>query len=228
MTMPTASLLLLVDDDPSVCRGLHRAMVQAGYLVQVEDDGETALFLAEARAFDLIILDVRWSRLDELMICRRLRAQSTTPILLLSARDAVPDRVAGLDAGADYYLVKPFATEELLARVRALLRRSQAQETDTLSYADLALKVATHEAWRVDQPLHLSPIEFELAATFLRHPRQVLSRDQLCQTVWGYEFAGESNFVDVAVKELRKHMEATGAPRLIQTVRGFGYVLRKE
>jgi two-component system response regulator MprA len=140
----------------------------------------------------------------------------------------VPDRVAGLDRGADDYLVKPFALDELLARVRALLRRVRPEAEGVLDYADLTLNLDTREAFRAGEPLRLTPREFELLAVFLRHPRQVLSREQLCQHVWGYAFEGESNFVDVAVKELRKKLEAGGRPRLVQTVRGFGYALRED
>ena len=150
------------------------------------------------------------------------------PIVLLTARDTVLDRVAGLDSGADDYLVTPFALDELLARIRAQLRRSQHRADRLLQYADLRLDLETREATRLGEPLRLTPREFELLAAFLGHPRQVLSREQLCQRVWGFAFEGESNFVDVAVKELRKKLEADGRPRLIQTVRGFGYALREE
>jgi two-component system, OmpR family, response regulator MprA len=219
--------LLVVDDDPSVLSGLRRAISRAGYEVDVAEDGETALAMAEAREFDLVVLDVMLPGFDGLTVCSRLRSRSPVPVLMLTAKDTVPDRVAGLDAGADDYLVKPFETVELLARVRALLRRSQAAGADTLSFADVTLNVTTHEVSRAGKPIHLSPTEFTLLETFLRHPRQVLSRTQLCQSVWGYQFEGESNFVDVAVKDLRKRLEVDGQPRIIRTLRGFGYALRE-
>ena len=220
--------VLVVDDDPAVLSGLRRALALEGYAVQVAESGEAALALAAAEAPDLVVLDVMLPDLDGLTVCRRLREAGSMPIVLLTARDTVPDRVAGLDSGADDYLVKPFALDELLARVRAQLRRSQHRADRLLQYADLRLDLETREATRLGEPLRLTPREFELLAAFLYHPRQVLSREQLCQRVWGFAFEGESNFVDVAVKELRKKLEADGRPRLIQTVRGFGYALREE
>lgn len=220
--------VLVVDDDPAVLSGLRRALALEGYAVQVAESGEAALALAAAEVPDLVVLDVMLPDLDGLTVCRRLRETGSMPIVLLTARDTVPDRVAGLDSGADDYLVKPFALDELLARVRAQLRRSQHRADRLLQYADLRLDLETREATRLGEPLRLTPREFELLAAFLGHPRQVLSREQLCQRVWGFAFEGESNFVDVAVKELRKKLEADGRPRLIQTVRGFGYALREE
>jgi two-component system response regulator MprA len=220
--------VLVVDDDPAVLSGLRRALALEGYAVQVAESGEAALALAAAEAPDLVVLDVMLPDVDGLAVCRRLREAGSMPILLLTARDTVPDRVAGLDSGADDYLVKPFALDELLARVRAQLRRGQPRADKLLHYADLRLDLETREAARLGEPLRLTPREFELLAAFLRHPRQVLSREQLCQRVWGFAFEGESNFVDVAVKELRKKLEADGRPRLIQTVRGYGYALREE
>ena len=220
--------VLVVDDDPAVLSGLRRALALEGYAVQVAERGEVALALAAAEPPDLVVLDVMLPDVDGLTVCRRLREVGSMPIVLLTARDTVPDRVAGLDSGADDYLVKPFALDELLARVRAQLRRSQHRADRLLQYADLRLDLETREATRLGEPLRLTPREFELLAAFLTHPRQVLSREQLCQRVWGFAFEGESNFVDVAVKELRKKLEADGRPRLIQTVRGFGYALREE
>jgi two-component system, OmpR family, response regulator MprA len=220
--------VLVVDDDPAVLSGLRRALALEGYAVQVAESGEVALALAAAEAPDLVVLDVMLPDADGLAVCRRLRETGSMPIVLLTARDTVPDRVAGLDSGADDYLVKPFALDELLARVRAQLRRGQQRTDKVLHYADLRLDLETCEATWFGEPLRLTPREFELLASFLRHPRQVLSREQLCQRVWGFAFEGESNFVDVAVKELRKKLEADGRPRLIQTVRGYGYALREE
>ena len=174
--------VLLVDDDPAVLSGLRRALVLEGYEVLAAEDGETALALAASQPPDLVVLDVMLPGLDGLAVCQRLRATSPTPILMLTAKDTVPDRVAGLDRGADDYLVKPFALDELLARVRALLRRAQPPE-QTLEYADVMLDLDTREAFRGAERLKLTPREYELLAVFLRHPRQVLSREQLCQHV---------------------------------------------
>jgi two-component system, OmpR family, response regulator MprA len=220
--------VLLVDDDLAVLSGLRRTMALDGYDVVVARDGQTALQLARTTAPDLIVLDVMLPELDGFSVCVAVRAYSAVPILMLTARDTVPDRVSGLDCGADDYLVKPFATDELLARARALLRRTHAPKDAVLRYADLALDLQACEATRGGRPLTLTPHELELIAVFLRHPRQVLSREQLSQQVWGYAFEGESNFVDVAVKELRKKIEAGGRSRLIQTIRGYGYALRGE
>jgi two-component system response regulator MprA len=220
--------VLVVDDDPGVLSGLRRTFALEGYEVEAAEDGESALAVAATQRFDLVVLDVMLPGLDGLTVCERLRATSSTPILMLTARDTVVDRVTGLDRGADDYLVKPFALDELLARARALLRRSQAQGEKALQYADLTLDPDTREAFRGGEPLKLTPREYDLLAMFLRHPRQALSREQLSQQVWGFAFEGESNFVDVAVKELRKKLEADDRPRLIQTVRGVGYALREE
>jgi two-component system response regulator MprA len=219
--------ILTVDDDPAVLRALRRALTLEGYEVLVAEDGEAALALAERQPPDLVILDVMLPGLDGLTICRRLRAKATAPILLLTARDTVPDRVAGLDEGADDYVVKPFALDELLARVRALLRRTQPAGT-RLAYAGVVLDLETKEVSSDGAPVQLTRTEFHLLETFLRHPRRVLTREQLAQHVWGIPYEGESNFVDVAVNALRRKLEAGGRPRLIQTVRGFGYALREQ
>ncbi|MHB8618755.1 MAG: response regulator transcription factor [Chloroflexota bacterium] len=219
--------VLLVDDDPAVLSSLRRALTVEGYEVLVAEDGEQGLAAAASHEPELVVLDVMLPGIDGLTVCERLRAVSPMPILMLTARDTVPDRVAGLDHGADDYLVKPFAVDELLARARALLRRSQTQAGEALAYEDVILDVTTREAFRGGEPLKLSPREYELLAVFMRHPRQALSREQLCQQVWGYAFEGESNFVDVAVKELRKKLEAGDRRRLIQTLRGHGYALRE-
>ena len=223
-----ATRVLLVDDDPAVLSGLRRAFALEGYDVVTAADGEQALDLASELPPELVILDVMLPGIDGLTVCRQLRDRSPIPILMLTARDTVPDRVAGLDHGADDYLMKPFALDELLARARALLRRSQPQSQGMLRYADLRLDLQTREAFRAESRLPLTAREFELLAVFMQHPRQVLSREQLCQQVWGYAFEGESNFIDVAVKELRRKLESGGRPRLLQTVRGYGYALREE
>jgi two-component system response regulator MprA len=220
--------VLVVDDDPGVLSGLRRAFVLEGYDVDVAEDGESALAVAASHRPDLVVLDVMLPGLDGLTVCQCLRAASSMPILMLTAKDTVPDRVEGLDRGADDYLVKPFAVDELLARARALLRRSQLEGEKPLQYADLTLDPDTREAFRHGEPLKLTPHEYDLLMLFLRHPRQALSREQLSQHVWGFAFEGESNFVDVAVKELRRKLEVGEQPRLIQTVRGVGYALREE
>ena len=218
---------MVVDDDASVLSALRRALVLEGYQVATASDGEAALDLMGTSQLDLLILDVMLPGIDGFTVCSRARELSGAPILMLTAKDTVPDRVSGLDHGADDYLVKPFAIDELMARVRALLRR-QAGHSRTLQYEDLVLDLDTHEVFRGDEPLSLSPLDFQLLTVFLQHPRQVLSREQLCQQVWGFDFEGESNFVNVAVMELRRKIASEGRPRLIQTVRGFGYALRAE
>lgn len=218
--------VLLVDDDPGVLHGLRRALVLEGYVVFTAEDGNAALSQMDNDAPDLVVLDVVLPGIDGLEVCRRIRASSDVPILLLTARDTVPDRVFGLDGGADDYLVKPFALEELLARIRVLLRRSQHSLESALAFADVRLDFSTHEVSRAGQPLLLTAHQFTLLAVFLRHPRQALYRDQLCALAWGHDFQGESNFVDVSVMELRRKLEAGGKTRLIQTVRGVGYALR--
>lgn len=220
--------VLLVDDDPAVLSGLRRALALEDYEVITALDGESALQLAQDRTPDVVVLDVMLPGLDGFTVCQRLQAMSSIPVLMLTARDTVPDRVAGLDSGADDYLVKPFAIDELLARVRALIRRTRPNDQRELSYADVRLNLLTREASRAGNPVPLSSREFDLLEVFMRHPRQVLTRDQLSQSVWGYAFEGESNFIDVAVKELRRKLEADNRPRIVQTVRGYGYALREE
>ena len=221
--------ILVVDDDEKIARMLRRALSLEGYMVDVAGDGQKALRLAAQGTYDLAILDVVMPGLDGLEVCRRLRAVGDNlPILFLTARDEVSDRVAGLDAGADDYLIKPFAYEEMLARVRALLRR-RSTESAALRFADLSLDVVTWEARRGERILEpLSPTEFELLRFFLRHPRQVLRREQFLDEVWGYDFGGEANVLEVYVGYLRRKLEAGGETRLIHTVRGVGYVLREE
>lgn len=220
--------ILLVDDDPAVLSGLRRALALEEYEVITAPDGESALQLAQDQTPDLVVLDVMLPGLDGFTVCQRLRSRASLPVLMLTARDTVPDRVAGLDSGADDYLVKPFAIDELLARVRALIRRARPNDQGALSYLDVHLNLLTREAYRGGDPLPFSSREFDLLEVFLRHPRQVLTRDQLCQSVWGYAFEGESNFIDVAVKQLRRKLETDARPRIIQTVRGYGYALREE
>ncbi|MFE3581757.1 response regulator transcription factor [Streptomyces vinaceus] len=230
--------ILVVDDEPAVREALRRSLAFEGYDVQTAVDGLDALEKAAAYEPGLIVLDIQMPRMDGLTAARRLRASgSTTPILMLTARDTVGDRVTGLDAGADDYLVKPFELDELFARVRALLRRSAyaggraagdgtAADADTLAFADLRMDLATREVTRSGRQVELTRTEFTLLEMFLAHPRQVLTREQILKTVWGFDFEPSSNSLDVYVMYLRRKTEAGGEPRLVHTVRGVGYVLR--
>jgi two-component system response regulator MprA len=223
--------VLVVDDEPQLRRALQRALKLEGYEVSLAADGEEGLAAAgEAPAPDAIVLDVLMPKLDGLEVCRALRADGNqTPVLMLTARDAISDRVDGLDAGADDYVVKPFALEELLARLRALLRRSDGAGADEpLAYADLTLDPSTWEVRRGDRQIELTKTEFGLLEQLLRHPRQVLTRSQIFEAVWGYDFGPRSNSLEVYVGYLRRKTEEGGEPRLIQTVRGVGYALREK
>jgi two-component system response regulator MprA len=223
--------ILVVDDDQAVRDALRRALRMQGYEVGVASDGEEALLKIRSSpgSTDLLVVDVLMPRLDGLELTRRLRADgSQLPILMLTARDQVADRVAGLEAGADDYLVKPFALEELIARVRALLRRLGADEAaTTLTFADLELDTGTREVRRGDEALTLTRTEFALLELFLRNPKQVLTRSVIFDRVWGYDFGYGSNSLDVYISYLRKKTESGGKPRLIHTVRGVGYALRE-
>ncbi len=222
--MPT---VLVVDDDPHIRSVLGRGLRFEGYDVQLAADGPEALSLARATSPDLVVLDVMLPGMDGLDICRRLRRGLTAPILMLTARDAVSDRIAGLDSGADDYLVKPFDFDELLARIRALLRRVQPQNEVLYTFADLRLNTATREAFRNDRRIDLTAREYEVLLLFLRHPRQVLTRDQIRDRVWG-EADVDSNAIEVHIARLRDKLEAAGEERLIQTMRGAGYTLRDD
>lgn len=220
--------VLVADDDEAVRRSLTHALTREGYDVSVASDGLRALEAASGGRQDAVVLDIMMPGLDGLEVCRRLRAAGDrTPILMLTARDLVGDRVAGLDAGADDYLVKPFALEELRARLRALLRRS-APAQGLLRYADLELDPAACRAVRGGRTLDLTRTEYTLLKVFLRNPNRVLSREVIFNSVWGYDFGPSSNALWVYVSYLRAKMEAGGEPRLVQTVRGLGYVLREE
>ena len=222
--MPT---ILIADDDEKLVAALRRTLSYEGYIVLTAADGHEALAVVQAHRPDLVVLDWMMPLLDGVEVARRLRAAEGLPILMLTARDAVEDRVEGLDAGADDYLVKPFAAVELLARVRSLLRRAlPVAGAPILRYADLTLDPATRETRRGDRSFALSPTEFDLLAYLLRSPRQVVPRGTILEEVWGYDFEGETGVLDVYVAYLRAKMEAGGEPRLIQTVRGVGYVLR--
>ena len=216
-----------MDDDARLAAALRRALAYEGYTVEVAADGPGALAGARDRPPDLVVLDGMLPGLDGVEVCRRLRAGSDIAILMLTARDGVADRVAGLDAGADDYLVKPFAHDELLARVRALLRRREPAGREVLRCADLVMDVLDHQVRRGDRPVELTALQFDLLEQLLRHPRQVFARDRLLETVWGIESDAISNVVDVTVAGLRARLEEAQEPRLLHTVRGVGYVLRE-
>lgn len=229
--------ILIVDDEPAVREALQRSLAFDGYGTEVAVDGFDALTKATAYAPDLIVLDIQMPRMDGLTAARRLRAGgSKVPILMLTARDTVGDRVTGLDAGADDYLVKPFELDELFARIRALLRRSSyaspaaggGPEADVLAFADLRMDLVTREVTRGTRRVELTRTEFTLLEMFLAHPRQVLTREQILKAVWGFDFEPSSNSLDVYVMYLRRKTESGGEPRLVHTVRGVGYALRAE
>jgi two-component system response regulator MprA len=220
--------VLVVDDEAAVRTSLQRALDMERYDVDLAQDGREALDRVATRRYDAVLLDVSMPVLDGLEACRRLRAAGDrTPVLMLTARDSVDDRVAGLDAGADDYLVKPFALRELQARLRALLRRVDGP-TDEVRFGDLRLEPATRDVWRGERRLVLSRTEYALIALFLRHPRQVLERSVVFEQVWGYDFGATSNVLGVYMGYLRRKTEAEGEPRLLHTVRGIGYILRED
>jgi two-component system, OmpR family, response regulator MprA len=221
-------LVLVVDDEPSVRQSLSRALRLEGYDVVTADDGVAALAAVEQRHPDVVVLDVGLPVMDGLTACRRLRERGDrTPVLMLTARDAVEDRVDGLDAGADDYLVKPFALRELTARLRALVRRAAPAGADLLRYADLSMDPAAHRAYRGTRELGLTRTEYVLLELFLRNAEQVLPREVILDRVWGFDFEPTSNSLEVFVGYLRRKLETVGEPRLVQTVRGVGYVLRR-
>jgi two-component system response regulator MprA len=220
--------VLIVDDDPRITDLLRRVMAYEGYSVAIAPSGDEALRRSLERAPDVIVLDIMLPGMDGLEVVRRLRAAGdNVPILLLTARDSVSDRVKGLETGADDYLVKPFAPEELLARLKALLRRTQAERHEVLHVSDVELDTGTRVAHRGGREIELSPTEYELLALFMRRPRQVLTRDVIMDRVWGLDFEGSSNVLEVYVGYLRSKLEENGGVRLIHTVRGIGYVLKE-
>ncbi|MEU1289098.1 response regulator transcription factor [Kitasatospora sp. NPDC005856] len=232
--------LLVVDDEPALRDALESSLAFEGYEVATATDGYEALESVERDRPDLVLLDIMMPRMDGLTAVRRMRSRGdTVPVLMLTARDAVGDRVTGLDVGADDYLAKPFELDELLARVRALLRRNALaaeaaaraavaeDETEVLSFADLRMNTATREVTRAGKPIELTRTEFMLLEMFLAHPRQVLTREQILKAVWGFDFEPSSNSLDVYVMYLRRKTEQGSMPRLIQTVRGVGYALRQ-
>ena len=222
--------ILVVDDERSVREAVDRALRLEGYRTELAGDGRAALTAIAQAPPDAMVLDVLMPEVDGLEVCRRLRAAGDrTPVLMLTARDAIDDRVDGLDAGADDYLVKPFALEELLARVRALLRRARdGEEGGVLRFADLTLDRATREVTRGDRPIDLTRTEFSLLELLIEHPRQVLSRTQIYEAVWGFDFGESSNSLGVYIGYLRRKTEGEGETRLIHTVRGVGYALREQ
>jgi len=222
--------IMVVDDERAVRDSLRRALTLEGYDVELAEDGEQALERLEGGDAqpDVVVLDVLMPGIDGLEVCRRLRGRGLRiPVLMLTARDGVKDRVAGLDAGADDYVVKPFALEELFARVRALLRRTGVDTDEVLRFTDLELDPGTHQARRAGKRLELTRTEFSLLELFMRNPRQVLTRSIIFERVWGYDFGYASNSLDVYIGYLRRKTEIAGLPRLIQTVRGVGYALRE-
>lgn len=221
--------ILVVDDEPAVRTALARALALERYDVSLAADGAEALALLQERAYDLLVLDVVMPEMSGVELCRRLReAGDRTPVLMLTARETVDDRVEGLDAGADDYMAKPFALRELMARVRALLRRNgDGPGPQALRYADLTLDPLAYEARRGERELELTRTEFRLLELLLRHPRQALTRTAIFEHVWGYDFGATSNALGVYVGYLRRKLEAGGEPRLLHTIRGVGYVLRE-
>jgi two-component system response regulator MprA len=221
--------ILVVDDEPAVREAIERALRLEGYEVALAADGHEALERIDSRPPDALVLDLLMPRVDGLELCRRLRhSGDRTPVLMLTARDAVADRVTGLDAGADDYLIKPFALDELLARLRALLRRSEpGGRREPLRFVDLELDPVSFEVRRGEREIELTRTEFLLLELFLRHPRQVLTRSIIFENVWGYDFGPRSNSLEVYMGYLRRKTEADGEPRLLHTVRGVGYVLKE-
>lgn len=218
--------ILVVDDDQQILSVLKRGLGFEGYAVDTAENGEKALALARQTPPDLVVLDIMMPGIDGIEVTKRLRQGSDVPVLLLTAKVATSDKVAGLDAGADDYLIKPFALDELLARVRALLRRRQPSDAVILQFGDLIVNTGSREVQRGGEAIELTTREYELLLLFLRNPRQVLTRDLIYERVWGYDFGGESNVIDVYIRYLREKLERNGRARLLHTVRGAGYVLK--
>lgn len=220
--------ILVIEDESKIADFLRRGLTYEGFQVDVRFDGEAGLKAARDNPPDLVILDVMLPGIDGIEVCRRLRAGGAVPVLMLTAKDSVADKVKGLDSGADDYMVKPFSFDELIARVRALLRRTRPNEEMVVHFSDLTLNVTTREVTRGDRKIDLTTKEFDLLHFFMRHPRQVLPRELIYDRIWGYDFGGESNILEVYIRYLRSKLEANNEPRLIQTVRGVGYALREE
>jgi two-component system response regulator MprA len=220
--------LLVIEDEERIRQFLQRGLSFEGYRVDMAVDGQIGLELARKNSPDLVLLDLMLPGMDGLEVCRRLRDMSDVPILMLTAKETIEDRVTGLDAGADDYLVKPFAFDELVARVRALLRRAQPTKPQVYRFADLELDTGTRQGRRGGRTFDLTAKEYELLELFMAHPRQVLTREIIFDRVWDYDFGGESNIIEVYVRYLRQKTEAGDMQRLIHTVRGIGYVLRDD
>lgn len=218
--------ILVIEDEDRIRQFLQRGLTYEGYRVEIAEDGMQGLELARDNAPDLVLLDLMLPNMDGYEVCQRLRANSDIPILMLTAKESIEDRVRGLDAGADDYLIKPFSFDELLARIRALLRRSQPTQPDVYRFLDLELDTGTRQGRRADTTFDLTAKEYELLELFMRNPRRVLTREIIYDRVWGYDFGGESNIIEVYVRYLRQKTEADGGERVIHTVRGIGYVLR--
>jgi two-component system, OmpR family, response regulator MprA len=225
--MENKTRILVVDDDPEIVNFLRRGLIFEGYAVETAGDGAEALNKFRNIEPDLVILDIMMPGIDGIEVAKRLRQVGYIPILMLTAKGTVNDKVAGLDSGADDYLIKPFDFDELLARIRALLRRHEPKEGEILRFSDITLNTATREVKRGNEIIELTAQEFDLLHLFMRHPRQVLKREQIYDRVWGYDFSGESNVIEVYIRYLRSKLEAGDRPKLIHTVRGVGYVLKE-
>jgi len=219
--------ILIIEDDEEILRVLKRVLTYEGYIVDTALTGKAGLTLASEQRPDLVVLDWMLPNMDGLEVCRRLQKLGNQPILMLTAKDTTQDRVEGLDAGADDYVVKPFEIEELLARIRALLRRTAADRVKVLEFEDLQLDSSTRKAIRGDREIELTAKEYDLLELFMRHPRQVMTREVIFDRVWDYDFGGESNVLDVYIRYLRQKLEENDDPRLIYTIRGVGYVMRE-
>jgi two-component system response regulator MprA len=219
--------ILIIEDDKAIVRVLERSLVYEGYEVDLAYNGEQGLELARTKNPSLIVLDLMLPGLDGLEVTEKIREDSAVPILMLTARGGLDDRVEGLDSGADDYMVKPFELDELLARIRSLLRRSQSERSIVLKFDDLTLDTTTRRADRGGREINLTTKEYELLELFMRNPRQILSREMIFDRVWGYDFGGESNVLDVYIRYLRQKLEDNGESRLIHTIRGTGYVFRE-
>lgn len=223
-----AARILVIEDDEAILAFLRRGLGYEGYEVDTAENGQKGLALAGGNRPDLVVLDWMLPGMDGLEVCKRLRSMGKLPILMLTAKDSVNDRVQGLDAGADDYMVKPFNLDELMARIRALLRRTQAPKQKSYTFGDLVLDTGTRRAQRGDRVIDLTAKEYELLELFMRNPRQVLTREMIYDNVWGYDFGGESNIIEVYVRYLRQKLEEGKEARLLHTVRGMGYVMRED